>query len=159
RPARPLAEPLPPCCSARGREKHVKAIGARRPKPLFAALAGSLLACARHARADVPGVEIGFVPGVGVYPHDGPNPLALGLGGRVGATLGPFYAGLSVTYYFGSQGIDSSFLVSKHTLLYGVTAGFEVAKADIGSLRIQLGFGADTANTHGDQSDSSVDIP
>jgi hypothetical protein len=158
-----------------------------------AGLSGALtLAPARNARAMGPvDVEIAAKTGFATNPVApnpppassyidvvvgsplNPNPLRLGVGGRVGVDYLKFYGGIQVTYYFGSTATETlnggsaapavtgeRVSASSHALTYGIEAGYDVTLLDIVTIRPQIGLGNATfTNSALDTGETAQAVP
>jgi hypothetical protein len=90
-------------------------------------------------------IEIGARAGVATGPL---GPLGFGIGGRGGASILGFYAGINVIDYLGATGEcggcssppGTSVKQSRSALLYGLEAGYNF-KFSLVTIRPQLGFG------------------
>lgn len=85
----------------------------------------SLVSWPRDARAIGPvDVEVAGVAGYGTNVSQGPSPLGVGLGVRVGVDLYGFYGGLAVMHYFGASGDCGGGAPSSGEGLMSLSRGF-----------------------------------
>jgi hypothetical protein len=118
-------------------------------------IAGATLLASRAAYAQGGlGLEVAAKGGLGTNPVGGayPDPLHFGVGGRAGVTLGGFYAGGSVLYYFGGSQADTvdgrAGQLSAHSFAYGGEAGYGFQLWGL-TVRPQLGIGDDKITVTG----------
>jgi hypothetical protein len=143
------------------RDIHQEAASMRTASFVAAACAFGAATFAMIPRAHALGpvdLEVGARAGFATSPvsssngGSGPNPLGFGVGARGGVSFLGIYGGISIIYYFGSSdnvsvpGIPGitpgeSVSVSRHTLMYGIEAGYGFTLVDVLTIRPQIGIG------------------